>query len=100
MYAKWVHSQALLQFVSRLAAFTPLHARIFRSWADRVGLLLEPAFLPYYSWFQFHCPNPLFLQGVPNPYSVVHRGHGGGQSPSPCCMSSMPWECGIVYFLK
>ena len=72
VYATWVHSQTFVQAVVRPASLAEQHARPFRGWADRVGLVLELAFLPYLQLAsQAYLPRPTFLQGAVKAYSVV-----------------------------
>ena len=65
LYAAWVHSQTFVQAVVRPSSLAEQHARPFRGWADRVGLILEPVFLPY-------------LQLAPIPLPSVAWTKGGG----------------------
>ena len=98
LYATWVHCQTFVQAVVRPASLAEQHARPFRGWADRVGLVLEPAFLPYLQLAsQPYLPKPTFLQGTVKAYLVVPRGGGGTGSPPPC-MNCGPWAFGTTCF--
>ena len=81
IYASWVHSQTFVQAAVRPASLAEQHARPFRGWADRVGLVLETAFLPYLQPASIPLTRPTFLQGTVKAYSVVRR--GGGAPPPP-----------------
>ena len=83
IYASWVHSQTFVQAVVRPASLAEQHARPFRGWADRVGLVLEPAFLLYLRLASIPLTKPTFLQGTVKAYSVVRRGGGDRRLPPP-----------------
>ena len=100
IYASWVHSQTFVQAVVRPASLAEQHARPFRGWADRVGLVLEPAFLPYLQLASIPLTKPTFLQGTVKAvkaYSVVRRGGGPPPPPPPHELWSLGvWHC--VFF--
>ena len=47
MYVQWVHNHTFVQSLLRLASVIEVHAGPFRRWASGVGLVMEPACLPY-----------------------------------------------------
>ena len=74
--------------VATTAACFGLHVGLFRKWANQVGLLLEPSFVPYLQLARIPLTQPSCLQRLLHAYSVQSR---GVPAPPPSCMSYIPW---------
>ena len=94
IYASCVHSQMFVQAVVRPASLAEQHARPFRGWADCVGLVLEPAFLPYLQLASVAFLFAGYSEGVLG----GSTGGGGAPPPPPPCMNCGPWGFGTVCF--
>ena len=71
------------QYVQRPTTFSEQHQLLFQRWADKVGLLLEPAFLPFLQLAPIPLTRPSLLQGAVKALSVVRRGGGDVYPPPP-----------------
>ena len=74
LYVQCLHSHTFLRSVTWLASLAEVHTGPFRRWASRVGLVMEPATLPYLQLALIPLSPPLFLQGYLKAYSVLQRG--------------------------
>ena len=95
-YAQWVHSQAFVQSVVRLASVSELHAAPFRRWTGGVGLVLDLVFLPYLQLAPVPRTKPSFLKGSLKCYSVAWRG-GGVTAPPPPPLERPSEPAGVAF---
>ena len=89
--ALWVHSYSFVTLVFRPQAYPESQVTVFRSWAQRVGLVLEESALPY---IQLAIKHPSFLQGALRSYSQLRRGGGSPPPPRRFCRT---WVSGTLY---